>query len=245
MGFGPPDFKGIVEGFDSTGIPVLSSDPRTRDIALRIGMRPGIGQSYGELRDDLYKLISRTVFIKMMNQATVIAQTTGFIKQFDSVHFSNLPEVQMVIECQEGAFVSPLSIGVPIPTLNTLNPVINYEEGTAPTGLDIQFTVTSNHNNFTISEYSKFWAVGGADVHNVFTVTYAFLTGDVVNISTYGKTKKITRTRGGVTLDISGYLNAGAVWPKLFSGVNAFSWTFASSWMTFNSVKYTPRYWGV
>lgn len=244
-GLGPPAFQAVVEGFDSTGIPVMISDPQTRDVAFRIGLNPQLGQSYSELRDDLYKLISRTVFVKLMNGSKIVAQATGFIREFDSVHFSNLPEIQVIIECQDGAFSAPASIAIPIATLGTLTPVINYEEGTAPAGMDLQFTVTTNHSGFSITEYSKFWAVGGADVHNAFTITFAFLTGDVVNLSTHPKKRRLTVTRAGVTTDLAGYLNAGAIWPKLYTGVNAFTWTFASSWMTWNVASYTPRFWGV
>lgn len=244
-GLGPPDFLAVVEGFDSTGIPVMISDPQTRDVVCKIGLNPQIGQSYSELRDNLYKLISRTVFVKMMNGSKVVAQSTGFIRQFDASHFTNLPEILVTIECQDGAFSAPASITVPLATLNTLTPVINYEEGTAPAGMDLQFTVTANHTGFSITEYSKFWAVGGADVHNLFSVSYAFLTGDLVKIATHPKKRSLTVTRGGVTKDLAGYLNAGAIWPKLYTGVNAFTWTFASSWMTWTLVSYTPRYWGV
>ena len=244
-GLGPPDFEAVVEGFDSNGISVMDSDPQTREIPIKIGLQPGFNQTYGQLRDDLYKLISRTVFVKLMNGSTVIAQTTGFIKKVDTIHFSNQPEITIIIECQDGAFSAPKSVPIPLPTLNNLAPIINYEEGTAPAGLDLVFTVTAVQNSFSISEYSKSWAVGGVDIHNIFLLTYPFLVGDVVTISTRPKNKQITLLRSGTTYDIAGNINAGAVWPKLLTGVNAFVWTFASSWMTWNSASYTPRYWGV
>lgn len=251
-GLGPPDFFGVVEGFDKAGIPVFLSEPQTRDVSFRIGICPCYGKSNAELRDDLYKLISRTVFVKMMDQSNVVAQATGFIKQFDAVHFSNLPEVQMVIECQDGAFSAPLAVPIPIPSITAAGPstpdhdvLINYEEGSAPAGLDLKLTVTASQNGFSISEHSKFWSVGGVEPSNAFQVTYAFLVGDVITISTHPKRKRINLLRGSVNTDLAGYLNAGAVWPKLYTGVNAFKWNFTSAWMTWNTATYTPRFWGV
>jgi hypothetical protein len=244
-GLGPPEFEAIVEGFDSNGIPVMSSEPQIREIPIKIGLQPKFDQTYGQLRDDLYKLIDRTIFVKLMNGSTVVAQATGFIKNFETVHFSNQPEVTMTIECQDGAFSAPKSIPIPLTTLNNLAPIINYEEGTAPAGLDLVFTVTAAHAGFSISEYSKFWAIGGVDIHNIFLLTYSFLVNDVVTISTHRKSRKITLLRAGTTYDIAGNINAGAVWPRLLTGVNAFVWSFASSWMTWNSASYTPKYWGV
>jgi hypothetical protein len=251
-GLGPPDFLAIVEGFDSVGTPVFLSDPQTRDVAFKIGICPCYGKTNAELRDDLYKLISRTILIKLMDGSTVVAQAAGFIKTFDSAHFSSLPEVQMIVECQDGAFSAPAVVPIPLASITSAlavvpdhDVIINYEEGTAPAGLDLNLTVTAAQTGFSISEYAKFWAIGGVDIHNVFQVNYAFLAGDVITISTHPKRKKISLLRGAVTTDLAGYLNAGAVWPKLYTGVNAFKWNFTSSWMTWNTATYTPRFWGV
>lgn len=244
-GLGPPDLIAIVEGFDSTGIPIMGHAAQKRDIVLKIGLDPGLGQSYGQLRDALYRMISRSVLFSLMDESLILAQTTGYIRQVEPVHFSNAPEIQITIECNDGDFSAPFPVDIPLATLNTLHPVINYEDGTAPTGLQLQFTVTANTASFTISHHSEFWHADPGDVNNIFLLTYAFLTGDVITISTQPKEKTITRLRAGVTLDLAGYINAGAVWPKLYSGVNAFDWTFASSWMTWTSANYIPKYWGV
>jgi hypothetical protein len=245
LGLNPPALVAIVEGFDSSGIPVLGAVAENRELAFRIALSPGLGQSYSSLRDDLYKFIDKTVLVNLMNDSMITAQATGYIQQCEAVHFSNQPDIQMTIECQEGEFVSPKSVNIPFSDLTSLQPIINYNEGTAPTGLDLQCTVTAIQSGFAITEHSKFWDVSGVEVHNVFQVIYPFLVGDVINISTSMKNKRITRTRAGVTLDIAGYINAGAVWPKLYSGVNTFHWTFASSWMTWTAASYIPKYWGV
>lgn len=245
VGFAPPALVSVVEGFDQYGIPIMGSIPEKREIALKIGLNPQLGQTYSSLRDALYKYIDRSVFVKLMNDAKVIAQTSGYIRQFDATHFSNLPDIQMTIECETGEFSSPVELVIPTSEVNTLHPIINYEEGTAPTGMELTFTVTASHDGFSISNHSRFWHAGEGDVSNVFQMSYPLITGDVVTFCTQPRDKHITLVRSLVTYDLAGYINAGAVWPKLYSGVNTFDWDFSSSWMTWTSATYIPKYWGV
>lgn len=245
QGLGPPDLVAIVDGFDSFGTPVMDSVAEKRDIVLKIGLNPGLGQSYGMLRDALYKLISRSVLVSLMADSTIIAQISGFIRLLDPVHFSNQPEIQITIECEDGIFSAPNSVEIPLTDIDTTNPIIVYEEGTAPTGFDLTLTVTATQAGFTISNHAQFWHAGSGDVTNEFEVTYPLIVDDVVSISTHPKNKRITLTRASVVYDLAGYINGGAVWPKLYTGVNAFEWTFASSWMDWDSASYIPRFWGV
>lgn len=245
VGLGPPPLVAIVVGFDVSGIPVMESFPEKRQVVLKIGLTPQLGQSYGGLRDSLYNLISRTVFFKLMNDSEVIAQTTGFISKIEPAHFTNRPEIQVTIESEEGDFVGPFAVDIPLATLDTDTPVIMYDEGSAPTGLDLVFDVTAIQSGFIISNHSEFWHAGSADITNEFEVTYPFLVGDEVFISTHPRNKRITLIRSAVEYDLAGYINAGAVWPKLYSGVNSFEWSLLDTWMTFSSASYIPRYWGV
>jgi hypothetical protein len=246
-GLDPPDFISVVEGFDKFGTPVMTDVSETKELVLKVGLNPGLGQSYSTLRDDLYKFISRTVYVKLMNDSMVIAQIIGHIKHFDAVHFSNQPEIEMTIECQDGEFSAPSSIDIPLTTLNTLTPIINYEDGTAPTGLDLQFTYTAVGvgTGFTIFNHSRVWYIGADQVFNEFKLTYPFNTGDIITISTQPKKKRITLLRGATTYDLAGYINGGAVWPRLYPGVNSFEWSFASTWMHWDKASYIPKYWGV
>jgi len=244
-GLGPPTLTKVVTGFDTNGIPIFDNVPQKRQIGLKISITPRLGQEFGDLRDQLYKMVSRSIFIRFMNGAEIIAQTTGFIKNIVPDMFTPKPEIVLDIECNEGDLKGPNAFDIPIATLNTLTPVINYEKGSAPTGLDLTYAVTATHSGFTISNHAEFWHVGDADVNNQFIVSYTFLNGDIITLSTHPRNKRLIRTRSGVDLDLAGYINPGAVWPKLYSGVNSFSWTFASSWGHFTAASYIPRYWGV
>lgn len=244
-GLGPPTLVSIVEGFDVNGVPILNNQADNRVIVLKIGLNPQLGQSYGSLRDYWYKLISRGIVLKLMCDSTVIAQTIGSIAMVDPVHFSNKPEIQITIDCKEPEFVAPFPVEVPLSTLDTATPIINYSEGSAPTGLDIVLEVTANHSNFSISNHTRFMHAGDEDPTNTFVVTYNFLVGDFIALSTHPRHRRLILTRGPTQYDLAGFISSGAVWPRLESGPNALNWTFGSAWMNFSSVSYLPRYWGV
>lgn len=255
VGIGPPEFIAVVDGFDSAGVPVMDSIPDKRDIALRIAFNPGVGQTISDLRTDLQRYISRSVVLSFMNNSSTLAQVKGYISRFEALHFSSLPEIQITIRCKTGDFYAPESIEIPLGTINnTLTPIISYNEGDAPTGLDLQikYTGTTVTNNFTISKHNAFWYNGDSSVNNNFTVTYTpgFVLNDIITISTNPRSKKITLLRGTTTYDLAGYINSGAVWPKLYPGVNYFEWTFkhtgmTGAWMEWISASYTPKFWGI
>lgn len=245
-GFGPPNLTAVVEGFDATGIPIFGSISDKRDLALRIGLNPSRDQSFSELRDDLYKFLGRSVYVSLMDGATVIGQTKGYIRQFDTGIFASQPEVQMTIECNDGEFSSPFPVDIPFADLETDQPIIVYDPGTAPTGMDLVFNVTAvDESGFTIFNHARMWHAGTGEVDNQFIVDFEFLQDDIVTISTHPKDKRLTVFRDPDTIDLAGFINAGAVWPKLYSGVNVFEWTLNSDWMEWVSATYTPRYWGV
>lgn len=245
QGLDPTKSIAVVEGFDTFGTPVMGSISEKREIALRVALNPQLGQSYSSLRDDLYKLKDRNVIVYFMDDSLTKAKTNGYIRECEAVHFSNQPDIQMTIECEEGELSAPNSVGIPLSTLNNTNPVINYEEGTAPAGLELKFRATAAGTGFTISNHARVWFVGADQVYNQFALTYSFITNDEITISTHPQNKRISLLRAATTYDLTGHLNAGAVWPKLYSGVNTFEWNFSAAWMLWLSASYIPRYWGV
>lgn len=248
LGLGPPAMVPVVIGFDTTGIPIIDTAPQKRNLAFKLGLSPQIGQSYSDLRDNFYRMIGRTVFVKLINDSIVIAQITGYIKNVDPVHFSNKPELVVVIECEDSLFSAPSYITIPIASITGLtNPVINYPDGTAPAGIELTFqNLSSSQTGFSISNHSEFWHFGSGDVNNLFQITYPIDNGDTVSIVTHPKSRSVTMydSSAAAWIDIAGYLNAGAVWPMLYPGVNQFAWSL--SWVaTWGVTRYIPRYWGV
>lgn len=244
-GLGPPDFTSIVQGFDTNGVPVYKAYSEKKILAFKVGLNPGFGQTYSGLRDNLYKFVERSLTISFMSGSLIIAQATGYISKFEVSHFASQPEILLTINCDQPYFTSPRAIGIPFVDLDKAHPLVNYEDGTAPTGMNLNFTVTGPHAGFSISNYGRLWYAGNTPVSNLFAVTYSFLAGDEITLVTDEGSQQITLTRAAVDYDLAGYLNKGAVWPVLFSGVNFFDWDITSAWATMVTATYIPKYWGV
>lgn len=246
QGIDPPKINAVVEGFDSSGYPIMGPVSEKRVLSCRVALKPGLGQTYSSLREELYGFMGRSLRVDLMQGPRTIAIATGYIPNVEAVHFSERPDLQVNINCDLGELVAPESVPIPLELLNVAQPIISYPDGSAPTGLNLQFTVTANHSaGFDIYNHAQLWYSGNGSVDNHFTVAYPLLTGDVVTLDTNNNSKRVSLVRSSVTHDLAGYLNRGAVWPKLHKGVNVWNWTLDASWMTLNSASYTPRFWGV
>lgn len=249
VGIDPPNINAVIDGFDTAGVPNFTEAPEPRDIGIKIGFKPGVGQTVQGLRATLHKLMSRSLLVSFMNGASVVAQIAGYINKFDSGHFSNLPEVILGIKCRTSEFYSPEELSIPLADLAVASPVISYLEGDAPTGFTvvIEYTSVTPETEFVISDYGKFWfdTRYAVSVFNEFRITHSLEQDDILTISTHVGSRRVTLTRDAVDYDLAGYLNGGAVWPKLYPGVNTFDWTFDDTKMDLVSASYIPRFWGV
>lgn len=240
LGLGPPSGDVLVEGFTSAGQPLIDILPENRELVFRIGFNPGIGQSYSGLRDELYKLISRPLYVKLMNNALTMAQISGFIRQFEVLHFTKEPEVQITIECQDSVFTAPEFIYAPTTGMGEGPIVIDYQEGTAPTGfvMIMNFSGTDGGFGFALDTTPNVWGQ-----YNHFQVTYPILPGDVVTLYTQRGERKVNLYRSSVNTNITGYINEGAAWPRLHPGANHFDLEIANGASIL--LRYYPRFWGV
>jgi len=246
VGLGPTEITAVVVGFDSNGVPIKDAEIQDREIVLRIGLTSSRGLSVSYLRDELYKFQSKAVVVSFMDESITIAQTKGFIRNFETLHFSKEPEVQLTIECEDGYLYGPEAIDIPVDGfLNSEHPIINYTPGTAPTGFEMTFLIGTEFSDFTISNHAKAWHSGSGEVSNVFTITYEFQEDDMFVLSTRPEDRRATLKRGETYYDLAGFVNSGAVWPKLYPGVNTFDWTFSEFQATISKATYIPRYWGV
>lgn len=245
QGLEPPLLTQVVAGFDLNGQPVYDDIAEDRQLVLKIGLNLIHGRSFSSLRDDLYKFLSRSVVVSLMNESLVVCRAIGYISRVEAAHFTNKPEVQMTIECNTGEFVAPEAINIPLVDLNSGQPKISYDEGTAPTGFDLQFTVTASRAGFNILNHSRVRSFSSDPVSTKFQLAYPLIAGDIIMMSTRHKNKRVILSRSGIAYDLAGYINPGAVWPKLYSGVNTFDWDILLSWVNFTGANYVPRYWGV
>lgn len=245
-GIGPPEFVSTVEGFDSNGVPVYEGLPQTREVVLTIALKRTKTNSVYSLRNALQKFIARSINLYFMDGGEIVARAKGFVSKFESTHFSNIPEIQMTIVCEHGELYAPTFLDIPVACYNTLTPIIPYNEGDAPTGLKFQFEYISvtPGTGFTISDYSKLW-YKGTQIVNVFELAFPFEQGDIITFDSCPYTKKLTLLRDSETIDIAGYIVGSPIWPKLFPGVNSFTWDISSTWADWIYCKYDARFWGV
>jgi len=239
-GLDPSETITFTEGFGPGGSPVNTSRPEKKEIVLHVGFVAGQAGTYSELRDRLYRMMSRSVRILLMSGETILAEITGWIRSFDVELASNQPDAQLTIKCDDGFFVSPTQIAVPTAGLSKSIPIINGIIGTAPASFYMAVVMTSNAALFGVNNNA---GVDGGDPWH-FTVGYPFLTGDHVAIQTEFNNRSVIRTRSSVALDITSYLQPGSTWPSLYPGEENkfYLWVSAFNW---DSISYYPKYWGV
>lgn len=235
-GLGPPEVDVSIQNTLNAGGFYQGRRPQSREVVLRVGLNPNfsVGQTAADLRTELYGLLTPgyldNVTIRIMNEATVLATTVGYVKKLEIVPFNAEPEVQITIACIELYFQAPSLLYVS-PTVKSA-PVID-NVGTAPAGFYMKIVFTSNVTNWTLSH------VSGAKMQ----LTYSFLTNDELVIDTRPGYRGVWLKRGLATTNIIYALSADSIWFMLHGGEN----TFATSSSAFNwgDVYYRPQYWGV
>jgi hypothetical protein len=223
---------------------------KPRDIVMRIVLSPRfvLDETFADVRDHLYRIISanRTglVALHFKSGATLVARIIGSIVKFEAVHFTNLPEVQLTVRCNDPMFRAINPVIFEDTELSTINPVrVPDSLSTAPHGFAMQLTFTADSDSFTIQDDPtipewKFKVIphGG------------FNAGDVLYFSSEFSNKYIYYVRDTVTsapvVQLSDRVESGSIWPILFPGQNEFYFMDIASF-DWNSVQYYAAYWGV
>ena len=104
-------------GFGLTTTSPLNTKPRfydfgmkPRNVVIRVVLNPRykLDETYADIRDELYRNISsnRTglIVLHFYYGATTVARLTGFITKFEVSHFTQLPEAQITIRCDDPMF---------------------------------------------------------------------------------------------------------------------------------------------
>lgn len=221
-----------------------------RTPVFRIGLSPDFGASetYSDLRDDLYRMISSSrtgrIGIQFKNGTTVVAQVSGFISKFENSLFEKKPAVQITFEAVDAMLVSPTLVNVPVAGLDTALTIITDNLSTAPHGFSFVGT---------FSGAADYFYIGDEDVANwIFRVSPVsaggFLTGDELHFSSDQNNKELYIVRDGDPIYIADAIGMDSVWPILFPGENRFTVaqpTPVSGLFSWTSISYYPTYWGV
>lgn len=224
-----------------------------REIVLKIALNPNFseGKSYGDLRDDLYRMIasSRTGLIdiwfrngEFTNPDTEIVNTvatiSGFIEKFESPQFDKKQEVQLTIQCNDALLKSPNLVEIDTEGFDPTLITVDDEISTAPHGFDFEMTFSgflatlSIFNPFDPSWFFEVSPIGG------------FGAGDILHFSSNPKDKKLFIERGPTEIPLADVVTPGSIWPILFPRENSLACDNPTV-MEWTSISYYPLYWGV
>lgn len=223
--------------------------PLGRFPVIKIKLNPNwaIGQDVSDLRTALYAMLTiddAPTTLALVNGGTVVAQTTGYISKFENVPFSQDTSVQLTLDCTSPYLQAPTATTITTGFVQGANNSATFTNpGTAKSGFIASFTLGVA---VTLAQGIALRPSGG----RVITELSNLAIGDIITINTIPGQRSITKTTGGVT---SSLLAASAVtpdWPLVVPGSNVFSITRAVDAatkvnVTWNSIVFTPQYWGI
>lgn len=226
---------------------------KSRDIVMKVALNPrfNLGEDYADVRDELYKAISSSrtglISIHFSADGTSVGKASAYITKFETVHFAQLPEVQITFQCQEPFFTSIDPINYNIDDLNPnhagalINPIIISDGlSTAPHGLSMKATFLAASPTFTIRD------IAGVNYDWQFVVYPAggFAIGDVLYLSSERSDKYLYMMRGATVTYLMDKVEPSSIWPILFPGTNSFYIPEIAN-LTINDVEFYAAYWGV
>ena len=220
-----------------------------REVVFRIVLNPSYqnNETISDIRDRLYRTIAadRSGIITILFRAAgaSIATLEGFVTKFEVPHFSEEPELQITIKCDD-------------PLLRAVGPVINDSDdlpstenfvltdtvSTAPHGFEMLLNCDISSPDFVLRDQEvnpefEFSVVPGT----------AFAIGDQLRVSSiYGdKVVELLPAGGGDPVPLLDRVVVGSFWPLIFPGSNYF-WieNLGTSW-SWDKVTYYPTFWGV
>lgn len=221
-----------------------------REIVARIELNPEFSEneSYSDLRDRLYKMISSSrtgiIWLNFKNEDESVAAISGFVSKFEAALFSKVPEVQITINCSDPMLKSPNPVSIDVEALeiteiveDTSMIVLQDPLSTAPHGFTFELEITEVSDFFTITDVDLIWGFA-------ITPDGGFLVGDVLHFSSEFNNKYLYLTRGSSTIHLADKLSSTSVWPILFPGNNQFYFRYSSR-VVWNAITHYPTYWGV
>lgn len=214
-----------------------------REIAMQIELNPDYGssQTYSDLRDILYKMISSSrtgiVELQFKNGTTVVAVVSGFVSKFENSLFDKNPGIQIKIACTEPMLKAPTRQNLNILVYNPASTNIVDNLSTAPHGFLFEIGFLSALPALLVAPPDNSWS---------FSVEPpgGFIESDVVHFSSELNNKYLYVLRAGVIIQLAESISSGSVWPILFPGDNVFE--FANDTvLVWEKISFYPTYWGV
>lgn len=248
-GLGPTDVVNFITDNVDEGGWYRGSRPVARQIVMLVKLNPDYTTSTDVqwLRNILYGFMpapgTGPVRVSVMNGATEVAYTTGYISKMETLYFVKDPVVQITIDCPGAYLIRPTQVNY---NPGGVLPTYVDNPGTAPAGFEAKFIANS-------SSYWFFMRLGVAwsDTVQQIGIYYppGFLSGDVMIYNTFSGTRSLKMTRGATTTDMLRYLpvtGTSSDWIQLNGGGgNHFTDDGFNAGWTWNYLKFQPCYWGV
>lgn len=220
--------------------------PKPKDIVMRIVVNPryNLDETNSDIRDNLYKLISATrtglVDLEFLGGASTVARISGHIIKFEVPYFSNEPELQITIRCNDAMFRGINPVSFEADDISSTNPLVFGDSiSTAPHGFSMQVTLTGTLSNFTIQDKAT-------DPEWDFKVIPSsnFLSGDTIHFSSEFNNRYLYMVRSAVTTHLLDRIETTSVWPLVFPGRNELHFPDIASF-DWDFISFYPAFWGV
>lgn len=215
-----------------------------RNVVARIELNPqfSLDETYSDLRDNLYRMISssRTGLVQILfkNGVDSIAEVSGTVTKFEAAHDTNIPEVQITINCPDPILRALTRVNVNVSGFNSELITVKDTVSTAPHGLQAEVKVLSVVDKLVIVDPSNSSWSFTVDISGNFAVN------DVIYFSSEYNNKYIHMMRAGVKTSLADVIMPLSVWPTMFPGDNQFS-LVNPSFFSWQAISYYNTYWGV
>ena len=225
--------------------------PQPKDIVARIELNPrsGLGETYSDLRDNLFRMISSTrrggIQVLFKDGVTPVATIYGNIRKVETVLFNKLPEIQVTIHCPDPLLTSISEVSVDVSGADPSLFILTDSISTAPHGFRAEFLV--------LSDIIQFWITDNSDNGNDgsgwnFTTKpiLGFLQDDIIEFSSQTNNRYLRLVRDGITTHIAHTIESEATfaWPLIFPGDNSFTFNYSTD-IEIVSINHYLSFWGV
>lgn len=197
-------------------------EPQYRQIVALVGLQPewDSGQSSSDLRSQMYGLLEpkygAASKAQIMLDDTVICEAEGDVSNIDASIFSKDPEVQVTLDCDYAYLLAPSEVlQTPTRTTDGAYTILDIEnEGDAPAGFRIEFTLQQAVSHIVLQDYYIFG--------RSMTISGPHAAGDAFIIDTRAGSRKISKINSGQTQERSvlNDLSPGSQWLTLHQGDN-------------------------
>jgi len=252
-GLDAPEISTRFYGFgDSSGDRFYSFALPPREVVVRVSLNPNFenGESYSDVRDELYRAISSSrtglIDIHFKSGTTAVSHIQGSIYKLEVGYFNQLPEVLITFMCEDPMLRSLTYAEYLNSDLGTMgdtgSEVHIYDDfSTAPHGFEMEIEFLADSEFFLLQDYS------GGDPEWSFQLIPdgGFLTGDLLHFSDeYAKKELYISRSGGLTIiPLMDRVYPTSKWPIIFPGANSFYFDSRADYQI-NYLKYHSVFWG-